>query len=834
MSYLVLHIDVEFIVGAICADNGTSSPITNGQEELLWLYFFNNPHQNSISFGKDNITHFNNSEVNYYGKFFEKIEKQQETFILRGIEHPVIDLLKESGLLDNIRKSYKQKTHDNTDNIPTLLTFSSSISDNAKQKAVDYLKNNGFEIKSYTIPLAELVSYHALINKKLEVGNGSVAIFLEATNPTLHLMKLSLSDNYFLLNGKPQIREGMGFDPRKLALLRYVVNEANKSIGALFTENEKLEECKRFEMQADEWLKKLDATSQNMPYYIRSISFSKMPNSKKNVLVRKSDLDSDTGAYTQGLQDVFEAFRTDNVRGDFVAVFLLGNCFQNDRVKKRFEQLLGADKIYFYSNNDIQDILAMYPKIDITRYASEESRIMERSKAEELKQAEQRAYEDRQRKEQEAAAEKVVVEQKAQENRKDAKLFFERALELEKAGKLEDARINVENAIALDKTNKEYKLFLDDLTDKIKKLIDKTELYKKYLNKADNLLKNGELEKAIDEYEAAKIVFDNVEIIAKIIEVKRFIKDKEKLKFKVAQLVSDVKEFIQQKDFQTAKNKINEILSIDKTNEEAIKFLSEIDEIYKQQEKLFNDSVKSADKYYSSANFLDAINHYKQALSIKSDDTYCFQQIKNIEDIIHQQKENQEKCKKITDKADELFQVERWPEAKVQYQLALNLCPQDKSLQAKLNVCNSKLKEQEDRFSDLLLNANVFEKKGKFKDAIDALEAARKIRPDNKDIKRRIEKMKFTLEFDDGACIRESIQKPKTNDTKNDDDFFGTTSNKELPKKNNDDDFLGVKTTKIISNIKNDDDDFLGTTSNKELSKKNNNDDDFLGATKKN
>ena len=77
MSYLVLHIDIEFIVGTVCAGNGTSSPITNGKEELLWLYFFNNPHQNSITCGKDNKTHFNNSEVNYYGNFFEKIEKEQ-------------------------------------------------------------------------------------------------------------------------------------------------------------------------------------------------------------------------------------------------------------------------------------------------------------------------------------------------------------------------------------------------------------------------------------------------------------------------------------------------------------------------------------------------------------------------------------------------------------------------------------------------------------------------------------------------------------------------------------------------------------------------------------
>lgn len=831
MSYLVLHIDVEFIVGTVCADNGTASLITNGKEELLWLYFFNNPHQNSITYGKDNKAHFNNSEINYYGKLFDKIEKEQETFLLRGIEHPIIDLLKESGLLDNIRKTYLQKTHDNTQAIPTLLTFSLSIGDNAKQKTVDYLKTNGFEIKSYTIPLAELVSYHTLNNKKLKVGNGSVAIFLEATNPTLHLMKLALSDNYFLMDGKPQTREGMGFDPRKLALLRFVVNEANKSIGALFSESEKVEECKRLELQADDWLKKLDATNSNMPYNIRAVSFSKMPNSKRDVLVRKSDLDSDTGSYTQGLKDIFDAFHADNVQGDVTAVILMGNCFQSERVKTSFEQMVGADKLFFYANNDIHNILSVYPKIDITRYASEESRIKERAKAEELKQAEQRAFEDRQRKEREMAAQKAATEQKAEENRKEAKKLFDRAVGLEKEGKLEDARVNTENAIALELTNREYKQFLDDLKDKIKNLNDKNELYKKYLSNADKLLKDGELEKALEEYEAAKFVFDNAEIIAKIIDVKRLIKEHEKQKVKIYQLLNDVKELIQQKDFKNAKSKINDILSIDKTNAEAARLLSEIDQIYKQQEKQFNDFVKSADKYYNSANFSEAINHYKQALSIRPDDTYCLQQIDKISDTIQKQKENQEKCEKIMEKGDALFQDERWPEAQVQYQLALNLCPEVKSALTKLNECNSKIKEQEDTFTDLLLQANLFVKRGKLKDALEILENAKKIRPDNDDIKRRIKKVKFALEFEDGTSLPAPIPKPAKVETNNDDDFFGSKPNKILPKKSgNEDDFLGIKINNSTSNKKNDEDDIFVKKPKKTID----DDDDFLGIKKKN
>lgn len=831
MSYLVLHIDVEFIVGTVCADNGTTYPITNGKEDLLWLYFFNNPHQNIISYGKDNKIHFNNSEVNYYGKFFEKIEKQEERFILRGIEHPIIDLLKESKLLDNIKETYLKKTLDNCCNIPLLLTFSSSISDNMKQKIVDFLNDNGFETKSYTIPLAELVGFHALNNKKIKGSNGSIAIFLEAINSTLHLIKLTHTDNYFLIDGKPQTREGMGFDPRKLALLRFVVNEANKSIGALFTDTEKMEECKRLELLADDWLKKLDSTNSNMPYNIRDISFSKMPSSKRQVLVRKSDLDNDTGIYTNKLKDIFDVFLSDNTQGDVAAVVLIGDCFQSNRVKTSFEHMIGADKLFFYSNNDIHEILAEYPKIDISRYASEEERIKERAKAEEFKQAEQRALEDRLRKEQEIANKKAESELKAEENRKEAKKLFDRAVDLEKTGKLEDARVNVENAIELDKTNKEYKFFYDDLKDKIKKLIEKTELYKKYLSSADDLLKKEEFEKALEEYEAAKYVFDNAEIIAKIIEVKRIIKLKEKLKLKITQLLTNVKEFIQQKDFQNARSKIDEILTIDKANAEAIKLLSNIDEIYKNLEIQFNAFVKSADNFFNIENYVKAIYEYNQALSIKSDDKYCILQLKKIENAIQQQKVNQENGKKIVIIAEKFFQEGRWLEAQGQYQLALNLCPQDKSLLVKLNECISKIKEQEDKFSDLLMNATILEKKGKLKDSLEALEDAKKIRPDDEDIKKRIKNIKFAIEFDDNNCFTKN---PTKIEKKSDDDFLGIKTNEKIHKESVlDDNFLGIKKNNSSSSKKNDDDSLLKKTSDK-IRKESISDDDFLGIKKNN
>jgi hypothetical protein len=103
-NHLVLHIDTEFIAAVVIASNGRSYPIKNGNEELLWLYFFNDPRQNSVNFGKKNKTHFNNLEMNYYGDFSNKILEDFNKFTVRSIERPLIELLECAGIIDLLKK----------------------------------------------------------------------------------------------------------------------------------------------------------------------------------------------------------------------------------------------------------------------------------------------------------------------------------------------------------------------------------------------------------------------------------------------------------------------------------------------------------------------------------------------------------------------------------------------------------------------------------------------------------------------------------------------------------------------------------------------------------
>lgn len=623
MGYLILHFDVEFIVGTISDSNGTLYPINNkDRDNLFWLYFFNNPHDNKITFGKENRTHFNDLKLNYYGNFFDKVEQNVETFHLRSIERPIIDLMKESGLVDNFKKSYRDVNHDENANVPTLITFSSSISDISKQKTVEYLKENGFQIDSYTIPLAELVSYYQLSKKGIKFTDGSNAVFLEATNSTLHLMQMTFSDDYFLKDSELSSWIGRGIDPRKRAITRFVVNEVNKATGILSSEIEKENECIRLESKSDNWLKRLDALTINLPLRISSVSFASAPGIAKEVLVRKEDLNSDLGYYTQDLKDIYANFKLENIGGDVDAVFLLGDCFQNERVKHSFEQIIDKNNLYFYKNSDLQGVLSIYPKIDFNRYLSEESRIAERAKAEEKKQVQQRAFEDRQKRE----AEEEVKERerlfKIEKDKKTARKLYDKALDCQKKAELYDAKVNVENALILDKHNKEFKNLLEEITIKIEELETKNKLYKEFLNKGDKFLKNSEFEYSLKEYEAAKVIFNNEEIIKKIINVKFSIKKEKENKKQILKIITQVESLIISNELHSAKEKAKEILNLDSSNKEANTYIEEINKLIEDQERQKREKISNlftrVDSLIRSKEFLSAQKKVKEILILDS------------------------------------------------------------------------------------------------------------------------------------------------------------------------------------------------------------------------
>ena len=787
MNYLVIHIDVDFIAATICTDNGMSVPITQDNENLLWLYFFNNPHQDRVSFGKENRNHYNERKVNYYGNFTEKINDETQTFTIRGIKKPLIEILEYADLIKMLKSNFVSVTKESDNAIPTLITFSLSISDLSKQTLVNYFSKKGFDIKSYTIPLSELTCYSLYSKKKLSIANGDSVMFFSATNATLHVMKMVFSENYFMIDGEFESKKGKGIDPRKRALVKYVVNELNKATGALNTTDEIEDECVRKEQHADEWIKRLDAANRNSPIAIIE-SLSIMPNNKLQVLVRKENVDTDTAHYVNELADIFDFFKSTHLTSDLSALFLLGDCFLNSLVNNKFKKYISEDKLYVCGNNDIHDILASYPKIDFKRYIDQEARIEVLAKAEESKKEEQKALEDRLRKEQKIHQNKEALEKQTELNKIEAQQRYERAVELELEGKLEDAKVNIEQALLLDKTSKSISLHHTNLLDKIKIRNEKNELYKSYLTKAEKFKEQNKFEKALEEYEAAKTVSDNAEIVKAIIEVKKSIKEAEKIKDQETVFLTETKILLSNNRFDEAITKLKELLAFDLNNNAANKLLAEI------------PSLKE--------------DHEEQ----------------------QKREKNLRKFEEIVQIAESLFTEAKYVEAKEKYELAASI-QKDKKVADAIIACNAKLKAIDETCSDLLLKATQFENKRDLHQAISCLNEIITLKGDNEDIKKRIKKLEFNSNFNsplkekDKPFVEKDKKKPtktidilvknddpkkeKTKSEKNDDDFLnksGTDKKKssevriDLEKKND--------LKNIISEKKEKDDDFLKPKNN--------------------
>lgn len=604
-NYLVLHIDMEFIVGAISTGYGTPHPILVDGDPLMWLYFFNDPNYHRVSFGKGYKKHYMDREYNYYGKFLKNIEDDRQEFSLRHVQYPLVELLEESGMLKIWKEEYAKVTYTTSTEIPTLLSFSSTIGDLAKQRFVDYIRKKGFDVQSYTIPLSELAFFRLFEENEVNITAGHSALMLEATNATLHFTKLTYADNYFLRDGDVKSIVGKGIDPRKRAICKFVVGELNSITGILSSEEEREEEIERFELQAGDWLSRLDAMHVNRPLQIKNISFARAPHITRDILVNKNNLESDTGRYLQDIVSEYEAFVSGYAPNGIDFCCFIGNCFLSERIRGKFESLIGKENTFFYKTTDIPGIISCYPRIDLKRYADEENRIRERANLDALKQ-EQEKQADLLRKHQEEmekAAEEAERLKKRQKQQSEE--FYRQALDLDKIGHYQDAKIAIDKAINLDPSNIEYRKWADYLSEKIRTMQEKIMLYKQYLSTGDKCFEDEQYDVAIEEYKKAKEVGDNAEINAKIIECQYRIQKREEKIFvdTLTNLKSELQNAEKFQDYNRAIELCEMLMDVDMNNHLKWKEKRDQNVTKQEQSKKLREKVEKLRKDINSASF---------------------------------------------------------------------------------------------------------------------------------------------------------------------------------------------------------------------------------------
>ena len=185
-----------------------------------------------------------------------------------------------------------------------------------------------------------------------------------------------------------------------------------------------------------------------------------------------------------------------------------------------------------------------------------------------------------------------------------------------------------------------------------------------------------------------------------------------------------------------------------------------------------------------------------------------------------------------------MFESGKYEEAKEKYELAASI-QKDNNVADGINACNDRLKKIEDLYIDLLNKATHFENRGDLTQAIDFLNQAITLKGKNEELKSRVKKLKFDLEFKSSTIPtnhnktkpskpnidkltnnrdqeeffdldkkKERISKSQINEVENKENFFNTKTKNGMKKNHDGFDFLktGSHKNETKSNIDGEDD----------------------------
>ena len=267
------------------------------------------------------------------------------------------------------------------------------------------------------------------------------------------------------------------------------------------------------------------------------------------------------------------------------------------------------------------------------------------------------------------------------------------------------------------------KKFPKDKIAELNSIIEKQENYDKLIDEADNLYIVRDFNNSKEKYfEAAKIFPDD-----------RYPKDMiEKINLALANKATTDKEdynnaiangdqYFSEGEYTNAKNEF-EFASRLKPDEQYPKDkISEINIILEKlvAQKTINEnylsSIERADNYFDKKNYVEASKEYQNAIKINADEQYPknrIEEINNILTAIVKQKAVEEKYEKAIADADNLFVLNKYEEAKIEYQNAISLKNDEQypiNKIKKIDIILAEIAEQkilQDRFNDAIAIAD--------------------------------------------------------------------------------------------------------------------------------
>lgn len=311
------------------------------------------------------------------------------------------------------------------------------------------------------------------------------------------------------------------------------------------------------------------------------------------------------------------------------------------------------------------------------------------------------------------------------------------------------AKSYYQEALRIKKDDVNAKNKLNKTIQKIREQSEKEEIFYQHIDEGDNHYKNGDYEKSLASYKKAKSLLPKDEYVNKQIQLVTEIINNEKDKISsFNQLIKNADKFMSQNKYTEALLQYkaaldlypNHSLTKDKYNDAKAK-----KENYDRQNANFEQLKREGNELTLRKKYEEAITKYEEALSIYPDDNELKQTINSLKN----QKDISEKYDSKINEADNLYLEKSYEKAKVSYNEALTIIPNDSYSLDMINRIDEILNSSEylslKTYLGLIEDAKELENANEIDAALSKYQAALKSNPGDEFTIQKIDNLTNTI-----------------------------------------------------------------------------------------